>query len=77
MKNELLDILGKYKVIGDTTYGLGFKEANELTDEIMNKIILIITTHKQGDGRYCDTGADMEWDCRSECVRLAVERLIP
>lgn len=27
-------ILGEYKVIGDTTYGLGFKEAEELVDKL-------------------------------------------
>ena len=34
-KGELLKILGKYKVIGDTTYGLGWKEAKELANEIV------------------------------------------
>jgi len=38
MKEKLLSILGKYKVIGDTTYGLGYKEANELADEILDEL---------------------------------------
>lgn len=48
----------------------------ELMDkETLNKIINIISTHEEGDGDYCDTGSDMEWSCRSECVSHAIERL--
>ena len=35
MKEELKAILGKHKVIGDTTYGLGYSEAEQLTNEII------------------------------------------
>jgi len=35
----------------------------------------IITTHDEHEGGYCDTGADMEWACRSECTNLALKRL--
>lgn len=39
-REPILKILGKYKVIGDTTYGLGFEEANELADELLNLLSL-------------------------------------
>lgn len=35
MKEQIKAILGKYKVIGDTTYGLGYVEAEQLADEII------------------------------------------
>lgn len=75
MKEKLLKILGDYKVIGDTTYGLGFKEANELADKIINEFIQVISTHAEGEGHWCDTGDDMEWACRSECTDSAIERI--
>ena len=34
-KEEILKILAEYKVIGDTTYGLGYQDANELADKIL------------------------------------------
>lgn len=37
--------------------------------------IALITTHTEHEGGYCDTGEDMDWACRSECVDLAVKRL--
>ena len=43
--------------------------------ERLDEIIDIITTHSEYDGSYCDTGEDMEWACRSECVEMAVKRL--
>jgi len=46
-----------------------------MTKETFEKVIAIITTHDEGDGDYCDTGADMEWACRSHCTESAVERL--
>jgi len=75
MKDKLLKILGKYKVIGDTTYGLGYEDANKLADEIIDEFIKVISTHTEHEGGYCDTGKDMEWACRSECVDLAIKRL--
>lgn len=76
MKKELETILEKYKVIGDTTYGLGYKETSQLIDEIISTFVNTITTHTEHNGRYCDTGEDMEWSCRSECMDLAVKRLL-
>ena len=35
IKEHYLRILGKYKIIGDTTYGLGFKDSEELIDELL------------------------------------------
>jgi len=35
MKEEIKEILGKHKAIGDTTYGLGYAEAEQLTNEII------------------------------------------
>ena len=46
-----------------------------MTKKEFDKIIEIISTHDEGDGAYCDTGADMDWACRSECVEKAIERL--
>jgi hypothetical protein len=46
-----------------------------MTKDELEKIIEIITTHDSGDFGGCDTGEDMEWACRSECVEKAVERL--
>lgn len=34
-----------------------------------------IDTHDVGDGSYCDTGEDMEWQCRSECTAKALKKL--
>ena len=35
IKKGLFKILGKYKVIGDTIFGLSYKEAEKLADEII------------------------------------------
>ena len=43
--------------------------------DTFDKIIEILTTHEEGDGDYCDTGEDMDWECRSKCVEHAVDRL--
>jgi len=39
MKEKILTVLGKYKVIGDTTYGLGCEDASDLADEIIGIFI--------------------------------------
>lgn len=75
MKEQLKAILGKHKVIGDTTYGLGYAEADQLASEIIAKFIEVITTHTEHEGSYCDTGDSEEWWCRSKCMELAVKRL--
>ena len=36
MKDILLKLLGKYKVIGDTTYGISYQDAEELADKIID-----------------------------------------
>jgi len=77
MKDKLKAILGKHKVIGDTTYGLGYAEAEQLTNEIIAAFVDVITTHTEHEGSYCDTGADMDWACRSNCTSLAVKRIYP
>jgi hypothetical protein len=41
----------------------------------LQEVIRLIRTHTEHDGSYCDTGADMEWRCRSECVEMAVKRV--
>ena len=46
-----------------------------MTKPEFDKILELITTHTEHNGNYCDTGEDMEWGCRSECVKMAVERL--
>jgi len=35
----------------------------------------LISTHTEHNGAYCDTGEDMEWACRSECIELALKRI--
>ncbi len=47
----------------------------KLSKEQLDKVIDLITTHTEHVGGYCDTGEDMEWGCRSECMDLAVKRL--
>lgn len=46
-----------------------------MTKAELDRVIEIISTHDEGEGQYCDTGADMEWACRSDCVELAIDRL--
>lgn len=46
-----------------------------MTKEEFNKVIELVTTHTEHNGSYCDTGEDMEWGCRSECIEMAVKRL--
>jgi len=47
-----------------------------MTKEEFDKVIDLVQTHYEHDGGYCDTGEDMEWGCRSECVDMAVKRLM-
>jgi hypothetical protein len=47
----------------------------KIDKELLDKIIELIYTHSDHEGGYCDTGEDMEWQCRSECVDMAVKRL--
>lgn len=43
---------------------------------LMEKIIEILETHTPDeDHGYCDTGEDMDYKCRSECVNMAIMRL--
>lgn len=46
-----------------------------MKEKIIKSIIDLIQTHTEHNGGYCDTGDDMEWFCRSECVELAIKRL--
>ena len=46
-----------------------------MTKKELIEIIDLISTHTEHEGYYCDTGEDMEWDCRSKCVELAIARL--
>ncbi len=43
--------------------------------ELKNNFIKVISTHSEHEGSYCDTGEDIDWACRSDCMRLAIERL--
>ncbi len=47
-----------------------------MTEQELDKIIEIILTHDEGQGEYCDTGDDIEWACRSDCIGFAKDRLI-
>jgi hypothetical protein len=44
-------------------------------EEEREKLMELISTHTEHDGGYCDTGEDMDWSCRSECVDLAIKRI--
>lgn len=46
-----------------------------MEQRLLNEIIRIVGTHRDGEGDYCDTGDDMDWSCRSKCTDLAIERL--
>lgn len=48
----------------------------QIRQDTLRQVLPVIKTHKEGEGDYCDTGEDMDWACRSNCVELAVERLI-
>lgn len=66
-------------------YSDAVKEISELRGLLRNnlldipkleKIIEILETHTEHeDHGYCDTGEDMEYKCRSECVNMAIMRL--
>lgn len=47
MKEEIKAILGKHKVIGDTTYGLGYAEAEQLANELVAKFVEKVTDNKR------------------------------
>ena len=47
MKEEILKILGKYKVIGDHTFGLGYEDAEKLAEELE-----MLFKEKVGDKSY-------------------------
>lgn len=47
-----------------------------MNKELVDEVIKIISTHSEHNGRYCDTGADMDWSCRSECMDMAIKRLL-
>lgn len=44
-------------------------------DEQKARVLEAMKHHAEGDGSYCDTGEDMNWACRSECMDKAVERV--
>lgn len=47
LEKKIYNLLGKYKVIGDTTYGLGYNEAKELTAEIIKVVKDILPKEKR------------------------------
>lgn len=48
---------------------------NQKEKEVVEEAIKLVGTHTEHDGSYCDTGEDMEWACRSECVEMGIKRL--
>lgn len=66
---------------------IDWTETTEVIDEIIisvmkqarldaiNDCAQLIQVHTEKEGGYCDTGADMDWSCRSDCIDLAVDRL--
>ena len=47
----------------------------EIREETIMKCMALVNTHTEHNGNYCDTGEDMGWACRSECVDMAEARL--
>ena len=48
---------------------------SKMNKGLLDEIIQLISTHTEHDGSYCDTGEDMGWACRSECMEKALKRL--
>lgn len=67
-KEKLKQKIGDYEPHND-----GMIE--ECAKDIIDLVIDTISTHTEHEGGYCDTGEDMEWSCRSECMDFAVKRL--
>jgi hypothetical protein len=42
----------------------------------LDKVMELLSIHTEHDGRYCDTGDDMDWACRSDCVAMAEKRIL-
>ncbi len=51
-------------------------ETDRTVKNILDLVISTVSTHQEGEELgYCDTGADMDMQCRSECVEMAIKRL--
>lgn len=47
-----------------------------MNKELLKEVIKIISTHKDTEElSYCDTGSDMDFWCRSQCLEMAIKRL--
>lgn len=46
-----------------------------MTEKEYEIVIDLVSTHHDHNGGFCDTGGDMEWQCRAECVQIAIDRL--
>lgn len=46
-----------------------------MNKEELKKVLELLITHSDHIGGYCDTGDDMDWACRSECVEMAEKRI--
>ena len=86
MKKRIEEVLANHGIGGKLRENtskeleaLFLKELEQSCRERENELLKIVkynlTTHTEHDGRYCDTGEDMEWACRSECVEMAVKRI--
>lgn len=51
------------------------KAKQEARDEAIDECRNLIGIHTEKKGEYCDTGEDMDWACRSDCIELAKIRL--
>ena len=52
--------------------------AERFTDEELSlvvKCLELFETHEEGFSFWCDTGADMDWACRSDCTRHGADRV--
>jgi len=58
-------------ILGDEVWNWHINQLQSVFEEIED----LVGTHTEHNGQYCDTGEDMEWSCRSECVEMAIERI--
>lgn len=68
---ELLDAL----VTLSNVKGERNRLIHQVREETIEECIKVASVHIDHIGDYCDTGEDMDWACRSECVQMAVDRL--
>lgn len=56
--------------------GLVEERVREERERVKKLAMDSFMTHEEGWGSYCDTGADMEWACRSDCTEHGAKRFL-